>query len=262
MLGVCFDNRENPPPATYDKLRRAKPEVIGTLWINGCLHREGIYAACENTLTPLIPNGVHYSLRVGPSSKVDANTWIAWARDAIRQVPSSIRDAGRVSVRVLNEVNLPDEGAWTPQEYAALLDDINPLWLSDPLLRDISLIAAPISLGIPNATKWWTDFIDATNGGESAFDEAAVNVYAHNVDLAGMLMIPGVPMHVTEISTLDIAPSIERADWILQKYNSLKSLGYRSVQQFIVDGWDPTNAWPDAYIMSSDECDRIGSRPL
>lgn len=251
-LGVCFDNRETPPTETWDKLRLARPDIVATLWINGCLHRRGVYEACEQ----ILGDDTRYMIRVGPSSKITPNLFIAWAKDALGEVPVALRP--RTSIRILNEVNLVEEGDWTPAQYGAFLTALNPLWRAEPLLRGVVRVCSPVSLGREGWREWWDEFRQLAD--PLTYEEGAANLYAHNIDLASDMVIAGKPMHLTEISTLELSGA-GRADWILQHTKRVADLGYISAQQFIIGG-SPGGAWPDAYIMSSVECVTIGARPL
>src|SRR6185369_16904235 len=98
-----------------------------------------------------------YHLRVGPSARIAPRAWRDQALRALDELPPAAR--ARVRVRLLNEPNLPAEGAWAPREYAAwAIEAAGLLRASAP---DVRTIAAPPSLGPPDWQAWWDALLDA-----------------------------------------------------------------------------------------------------
>ncbi len=247
LIGAHLDNVDQPSEESYRKLELMHARVVGTLWTNGTRHRRDVYQRIEVLLERPI-----YIVRVGPSGKTTASQWLTDAREAFAEIPLDAIAERRVRWRVLNEVNLPDEGGWTPAEYAALLVEVAARWPQE--CGD--LVAAPISLGPADAVTWWNAFVFACLGRIPA-KRVAVNCYAHLVAQASRFTQVKRPVDVTEINTLAIAPGLERARWLVDRFRELARAGIQSAQVFITGGRS-NGAWDERYVLTQEEAEEIG----
>ena len=256
-LGACLPNIDEPDDASFNRLRSMRAEQIGTLWtradrngVGGTQHRRPVYERLEREL-----NKPTYDLRVGPSTACSINTWLDMARAALDQIPDAIIVEGRLNLRVLNEVNLKSEGGWIPLTYFALIEGVYRL---RSMLRECPIVCAPISLGDPDWLEWLTEFDALCAKDGHPFDRRAVNAYAHLLNEV-YRFVGARPVDVTEMNTLEIAPSRTRGRWIIDRASMLASLGVESAQVFIAGGTSH-GAWPDQYILADDEAETIGNR--
>src|SRR5581483_5411362 len=192
LVGAHLDNVDQPPEASFARLRAMRAAIVGTLWTDGTKHRRPVYDRLERDL-----NGPVYEVRVGPSAVVVPAAWQAQAAAALAELPPAAVAAGRVRVRALNEVNLPAEGRWSPESYATWLTTVRRAWA----YPQVQLVCAPVSLGDPGWRDWWVKFVAAC-GGRIPADRLAVNCYAHLVDQAAAFTGLGLPVDVTEVNTL------------------------------------------------------------
>jgi hypothetical protein len=250
LIGAHLDNLDHPSEASYRRLQLMRAEVVGTMWTDGTRHRGQVYGRLEELLTDPV-----YVVRVGPSGRTTAAAWAADVRAALAEVPLAALAAGRVRVRALNEVNLPAEGGWPPEAYAAFLRAARR---AARLPKEAPLLSAPLSLGLPDWPDWWQRFVGAS-GGRLPADRVAVNCYAHLVDHARSFTQFGRPVDVTEIGTLELPPGRQRAAWLLDRGRMLAAAGVQSAQAFIVGGRS-NGAWDERYILTDDEAAAIGQR--
>lgn len=246
-LGCHLPNYEDLTEDDYAKLRAMRPDVLGSLYTPGTKHRRSVYERIERECGKVV-----WIVRVGPSGKTTPRTWHRDAEAALLEVPPLAFTEGRVRLRCLNEVNLPEEGGWAPEEYAAFLHDCSEL-----LRDDVPLVAAPISLGRNGWQEWLARFVVAC-GGSIPADRIAVNCYQHLVGEAPFFAGFGRPVDVTEISTLGLSGR-ERGRWIVDRCRELAAAGIESAQAFIVGG-KSFGAWDERYVISQEEAEEIGRR--
>lgn len=252
LVGGHLDNVDRPPDESYAKLRAMRARVVGTLWTNGTRHRRPVYDRLERDL-----GNPEYVVRVGPSGKTAPGQWLVDASDAVMELPPDAVARGRVRLRVLNEVNLPDEGAWSPEEYAAFLAAV--FALSGPLR--CPLVASPLSLGLGGWADWYARFLAACPR-PLPFARQAVNCYSHlaTPENLAVFAAAGVPVDITEVNTLALRGA-ERAAWLDRTMRALAGAGagVRSQQVFIVGG-ESHGAWDEGYILSGTEAAWLGDR--
>lgn len=231
----------------YRRLELMRARVVGTLWTDGTRHRRAEYEQLEQRL-----HGPVYVVRVGPSGRIGAGQWTIQRSDALNEVPDAARREGRVKIRALNEVNLPAEGGWAPEEYADFLGEVY-----DGHPDAEPQVCAPLSFGAAGWRDWLTRFVKACDGSIPA-DELAVNCYAHLVGEAVALTGFGKPVNVTEINTLAIPPGKARAAWTVDRARELAAAGpFVTLQAFLVGGASH-GAWDERYILNDEECAEIG----
>ena len=243
LIGAHLDNVDVPSDASYARLKAMRAQVVGTLWTDGTHHRRPVYDRLEQLL-----GKPTYSVRVGPSARLSPRAWAKLANEALAEVPPAAVDEGRVRVRCLNEVNLPAEGGWAPDDYAAFLRAARRL---ARLPSNVPLVASPLSLGLPDWRDWWQRFVAAA-GGPIPADRIAVNCYAHLVAEAAFFADYGRPVDVTEINTLTVPRGPARADWLRQRFRDLEAVGVESAQVFIAGG-KSYGAWDENYILTDEE---------
>lgn len=238
VLGAHLDNLDHPAESSYCKLALMRAGVVGTLWTDGTRHRRPVYQRLLDELdAPL------FHVRVGPSGRCTVEGWLRDAEAALAELPPG----ARARVRALNEVNLAAEGGWSPEQYADFLMGVRAAWPPD-----VPLVAAPLCLADPTWPTWWSRFLAAC-GGTVPADRVAVNCYAHLVEYA--LAFPR-PFDVTELNTLVVPPGQARAAWLL---DAARRLDADTTQIFIVGGRSH-GAWDERYVISEDECARLGIR--
>ncbi|HZQ99000.1 MAG TPA: hypothetical protein VFC93_09310 [Chloroflexota bacterium] len=248
LIGAHLDNVDNPPDASFRRLGLMRAQVVGTMWTDGTHHRRPVYDRLELLLDKPV-----YLVRVGPSGRISPRDWARQASAALAELPSAAVDEGRVRVRALNEVNLPAEGGWRPEQYADFLAAVRKV---ARLPKDVALVAAPVSLGLPDYVDWWQRFVAAC-GGLIPADRVAVNCYADLVDQAAWFKGYGRPVDVTELNTLAVPPGPARAAWFLDACQRLAAAGVDSAQAFAVGGVSH-GAWDERYVLTDDEAQAIG----
>ena len=251
MLGASLDNVDSPPTESYAKLQSMKAQVVGLLWTNGTKNRRGVWEELERRLDK--PN---YVLRIGPSGRCTATEWLRYFIDAYVEIPGNIIDERRVTLRIMNEWNHTVEGSWSPEDAAHLINDVVPGIRG---LTTLDIAAGPISVApeFGNYQEWYNRFINA--GGLQNVPYQSVNLYAHTVeqDLPYFIAV-GKPTICTEFNILDLN---NRPQWLLDKYNYMRSQGVKSAEIFIIGG-QSHGGWPDAYILNEAEAAELGRRPF
>src|SRR5581483_2497700 len=147
LVGAHLDNVDNPPDASFRRLGLMRAGIVGTMWTDGTHHRRPVYDRLDLLLDKPV-----YLVRVGPSGRISPRDWVRQASAALAELPSAAVDEGRVRVRALNDVNLPAEGGWRPEQYADFLAAVRKV---ARLPKDVALVAAPVSLGLPDYVDWW-----------------------------------------------------------------------------------------------------------
>lgn len=239
----------------YRRLQWMQASVVGMLWTGdptqgGTHHRRAEYEEIERRCP-----SITYSIRVGPSHRITPELWVRYMRAAAAEIPQRILDEGRAIFRVLNEVNLQEEGDWSGRDYALFLRQVVELLAAEEWL----LCAAPISLGRAGWRDWWAEYLE-TCGGQPPTPRQAINCYAHLVGVALEHFVGlRVALDCTEVGTLGIEPGAARAAWVVAAAQRMADAGWATCQQFIL-GAEPGTppAWDGRYRMNDDEAAALG----
>jgi hypothetical protein len=237
VLGAHLDNLDQPAESSYRKLVLMRAGVVGTMWTDGTRHRRPVYERLRDELDDPL-----FHVRVGPSGRCTVEQWLRDAEAALAELPPG----ARARVRALNEVNLEAEGGWPPESYADFLIAVRAAWP-----RDVPLVASPLSLADPAWPTWWSRFFTAC-GGQLPTDLAAVNCYAHLADQP--LPFPR-PFDVTELNTLALPPGPARAAWLRETATRLAA----DTTQIFIAGGRSHGAWDERYVLTEEECARLGA---
>ena len=252
-VGAHAPNYDTLTDADYHRLLLLRATVVGTLWTGGTRHKAEVYRKVDQVCP-----GCHFIIRVGPSGRTTAEQWMRDAKDAVHQALEAGIPMERLFLRVLNEVNLKDEGQWTPDEYVALLREIRARFAAAP-----PLVSSPLSMGVTQDSHiglawqpWFARFVEA--GGLDLVDRVAVNVYPDAGQPLAPFLAAGKPIDVTEYGMLSV-PHGQRGSAYADHAHALALHGAQTLQFFILNG-KSHGAWDERYCLTDDEARIVGER--
>lgn len=239
-VGVCLDNVDNPPDASYWKIERLGDDVtVKTLWTNGTRHRRNVYESLMS-----IGGVQRLVIRVGPSGQqVDAQTLCGDVSDALKEVPSWF-GLDDITVVLLNEPNLPSEGAYSPSQYVQLYADC--FSLLEPL-KVVPWMAGP-SFGVPDGVNWLLQVFWALQP-----PGLALNCYSEVLPVT----VPTTVWGLGECGTTLLSQA-DRDNYWRKALTNMHLGGAKYALAFTLgSAGDSHGAWPEGYLLTDGDIDCI-----
>lgn len=240
-FGAHLANLDDPPEEVYMQLDRAQPELIITMW-GYTRHKRAVYDRIE-ALARFWERKPIYCVRLG-AGVMDDKGVVNDYRAALEQIPAQVITEERLIFRLLNEINLPEEGyADAPHKYAELFYALR--------------VKCPFPLLVSNLclNEGWEYYLRALRdcGLNEVADGWAMSLYADSANPLTIMpyLALGKPLIAVEFG-IPWYRGAQRAQWWQQAGTALKASGVSGLAIFIIGG-ETGGHWPAEYILDEYE---------